>query len=617
GTLEDLMFPENNQRVKAQKGRDIRVIIGNPPYSAGQGSENDNNKNLKYDALDGRITETYAKYSSATLKNSLYDSYIRAIRWASDRIENQGIICFVTNGSFIDSNSADGLRKCLTDEFSKIYVFNLRGNGRTSGETCRKEGHPLFAALGGKGGSLAPVAITILIKNPEYQGKCQLLYHDIGDYLKRSEKLEKIQKFRDISGINWQTITPNDSHDWINQRDPVFDAFISMGDKKNITAKTIFDVYSSGVKTNRDVWCYNFSRDAVANNMSRMIDFYNQQVEQYQAIAGTKPNVDSFINTDSTKISWTREIKQDLGRNKKGSFEDSHIVRSVYRPFCKQYSYFDRQFNNCVYQMPKIFPIAPLENLAIGINGAGSLKNFSALITNILPDLEVVSKTQYFPLYTYTKNTDLGELFQTADPNQSDYRRNDNIPDAILQDFQTTYRDPKITKEDIFYYVYGILHSPEYKTRFAADLKKMLPRIPFAADFWAFSRAGRQLAHWHLNYEAIEPYPIDELKETLFVEADDYQVTKMTFGRHNKQIDKTTIIYNHKIKLINIPLAAYDYKVCDRSAIEWIMERYQITKDKDSGITNNPNHSASVWKPSRSSTASHPSTSANPTPTAC
>lgn len=589
GTLEDLMFPENNQRVKAQKGRDIRVIIGNPPYSAGQGSENENNKNLKYDALDKKIENTYAKYSSATLKNSLYDSYIRAIRWASDRLQDQGIVCFVSNGSFIDSNSADGLRKCLTDEFSTIYVFNLRGNGRTSGETCRKEGHPLFAAVGGKGGSLAPIAITLLIKNPTKIGKCQLFYHDIGDYLKRSEKLKIIQDFGGISGIDWQTITPNDSHDWINQRDPVFDAFLPMGDKKDATAKTIFAVYSAGVKTNRDVWCYNFSRDVVANNMSRMIDFYNQQVEQYQAIAGTKPSVDSFINTDPTRISWSAEVKDDLKKGKSGAFQDSHITPGIYRPFCKQFLYMDSQFNNRLYQMPKIFPIAPLENLAICVTGAGAQRDYSALIVNTVAD-DILSKTQYFPLYTYTQNTDLGELFQTADPNQSDYRRNDNIPDAILQDFQTTYRDPKITKEDLFYYVYGILHSPEYKTRFAADLKKMLPRIPFAADFWAFSHAGRQLAHWHLNYETIEPYPIDELKETLFVEADDYQVTKMTFGRHNKQIDKTTIIYNHKIKLIGIPLAAYDYKVCDRSAIEWIMERYQITKDKDSGITNNPNH---------------------------
>ncbi len=586
GTLEDLMFPENNQRVKAQKGRDIRVIIGNPPYSAGQGSENENNKNLKYDALDQKIENTYAKYSSATNKNSLYDSYIRAIRWASDRLQDQGIVCFVSNGSFIDNNAMDGLRKCLTDEFSKVYVFNLRGNQRTSGETSRQEGGKIFGS-----GSRASIAISLLIKNPEHSGACQVFYHDIGDYLSREEKLKIIQDFGSVSGIDWQTITPNDSHDWINQRDPVFDTFISLGDKKDKSSKTIFNTFSRGFETGRDAWVYNYSREQVLNNMGRMIDFYNHQVERYKSVDGEKPKVDSFIDNNSEKISWTSELKRDLGNLQIHRLQDQSIARGMYRPYCKQWVYSDSSFIPRVGQIPKIFPIAPLKNLAICVIGVGARRDFSALITDTSADVALfIDNTQCFPLYSYTQNTDLGELFQTADANQSDYRRNDNIPDTILQDFQTTYRDPKITKEDLFYYVYGILHSPEYKTRFAADLKKMLPRIPFAADFWAFSRAGRQLAHWHLNYETIEPYPIDELKETLFVEADDYQVTKMTFGRHNKQIDKTTIIYNHKIKLIGIPLAAYEYKVCDRSAIEWIMERYQITKDKDSGITNNPNH---------------------------
>jgi predicted helicase len=452
----------------------------------------------------------------------------------------------------------------------------------------RREGGKIFGS-----DSRSGIAISLLIKNPEYSGACQIFYHDIGDYLSRADKLKKVQKFGDISKIDWQTITPNDSHDWISQRSPVFDGFLPMGDKKGVMAKTIFDVHSGGVKTSRDPWCYNFSRDAVANNMSRMIDFYNQQVGQYQAIVGTKPSVDSFVSDDLTKIDWTVNLKKDLDRGFIHSYQSSMEVESLYQLFCKHILYFDRNFIERPGKIPEIFPSNSLKNIAICVTGAGSGKPFDASIVNIVPQLHLHGAStgcQFFPLYTYTKNTDLGELFQTADPNQSDYRRNDNIPDAILQDFQTTYRDPKITKEDLFYYVYGILHSPEYKTRFAADLKKMLPRIPFAADFWAFSRAGRQLAHWHLNYEAIEPYPIDELKETLFVEADDYQVTKMTFGRHNKQIDKTTIIYNHKIKLIGIPLAAYEYKVCDRSAIEWIMERYQITKDKDSGITNNPNH---------------------------
>ncbi|WP_126389284.1 DEAD/DEAH box helicase [Pseudanabaena sp. ABRG5-3] len=283
GTLNEVMFPENNQRVVRQRNNDIRVIIGNPPYSAGQTSENDGNKNLKYPALDDKIRDTYAKYSSATLKNSLYDSYIRAIRWASDRIKDRGIVCFVTNGSFIDNNAMDGLRKCLTDEFTSVYCFNLRGNARTSGEQRRMEKGSVFGE-----GTRTTIAITLLIKNPEKAGQHQLLYHDIGDYLSREEKLDKIKSFGSFTSINWDSLLPNDSQDWINQRDPAFDEFISLGDKKDKSTKTIFDLHSSGIKSNRDNWVYNFSRKSVISNMTKMIDFYNSQLKEFQSYLESK-----------------------------------------------------------------------------------------------------------------------------------------------------------------------------------------------------------------------------------------------------------------------------------------------------------------------------------------
>jgi predicted helicase len=516
GTLNEVMFPENNQRVVRQRNNDIRVIIGNPPYSAGQTSENDGNKNLKYPALDDKIRDTYARYSSATLKNSLYDSYIRAIRWASDRIKDRGIVCFVTNGSFIDNNAMDGLRKCLTDEFTSVYCFNLRGNARTSGEQRRMEKGNVFGE-----GTRTPVSITLLIKNPEKAGQHQLFYHDIGDYLSREEKLDKIKDFGSFTSINWNSLLPNDSQDWINQRDPEFDEFISLGDKKDKSSKTIFDMYSGGVKTNRDNWCYNFSHNSVITNMSQMIEFFNQQIETYQSFVGNKPSVDNFIDNNPQKISWTREIKQDLERDKKGQFCLDNVVISVYRPFCKQSFYFDRQFNNCVYQIPKIFPNEHLENLMIYISGIGAGgKDSSALIVDCIPDLNMQhSGGQGFPLYTYEKPepTDQTTLFLT----ETGYTKKENIPDTILSDFQTTYQDQTIAKEDIFYYIYGILHSPEYKQRFAADLKKMLPRIPYAADFHRFSTAGRNLAQWHLNYENIEPYPLEEFKSELYLDPKD------------------------------------------------------------------------------------------------
>ncbi|MBD2151196.1 hypothetical protein H6F44_13855 [Pseudanabaena sp. FACHB-1277] len=591
GTLNEVMFPENNQRVVRQRNNDIRVIIGNPPYSAGQTSQNDGNQNLEYTELDKTIRNTYAKNSSASSVRNLYDSYIRAIRWASDRIKNKGIVCFVTNGSFIDSNNMDGLRKCLTDEFTSVYCFNLRGNQRTSGETSRQEGGKIFGS-----GSRAAIAITLLIKNPEKTGEHQLFYHDIGDYLSREEKLDKIKNFGSFTSINWDSLLPNDSQDWINQRDPEFDEFISLGDKKDKSNKTIFDEYSLGIATARDIWTYNFSRHSLIENMTEMIHFYNSQVEDFKIysqgktfsnVEARQKQVEVFINTDPKSISWSRGLKNDLGRLVNYEFNNDSVVKGMYRPYCKQWSYFNKHFNDMVYQIPKIFPNENLRNLVISVTGIGASKGFSALITDAIPNLHLHDTGQCFPLYTYEKPepTDQTSLFLT----ETGYTKKENIPDTILSDFQTTYQDQTITKEDIFYYVYGILHSPEYKQRFAADLKKMLPRIPYAADFHSFSTAGRNLAQWHLNYENIEPYPLEEFKSELYLEDKDYRVSKMKFGVKNKAIDKTTIIYNSKITLSGIPLQAYEYIVNGKPALEWIMERYQLTRDKDSGITNNPN----------------------------
>ena len=592
GYLLESIFPENNQRVINQKQRDITVIIGNPPYSAGQTSENDGNKNLKYENLDQKIANSYAKYSTATLKNSLYDSYIRGFRWASDRIKDQGIVCFVSNGSFIDNNAMDGFRKCLVDEFTSIYCFNLRGNARTSGEQRRQEKGNVFGE-----GTRTTIAIIFLIKNSSKKSENKVFYHDIGDYLSQKEKLDIIKNFGDISTMKWQEITPNENYDWINQRNDDFESFISLGDKKDATTKTIFDVYSMGVKTNRDNWVYNFSHQLVIDNMTRMIDFYNQQVEEFknhlkgQTLTNAeqrKKQVENFIDTDPKKISWTRELKEDCGKLKIHLFNEDEVTKGMYRPFCKQAYYFNRYLNNCVYQMPKIFPNQNLENLAICVTGIGASKDFSALITDVIPNLHFHDTCQCFPLYTYEKQSELGSLFATATTEQ--YTKKENIPDSILKEYQQKYQDKTITKSDIFYYIYGVLHSPEYKQRFASDLKKMLPRIPFTADFWTFSQAGRELGYYHLNYETIEPYELEEFKKDLYLDDKDYQVEKMVFGKNKNGIDKTIIIYNSKLTLSQIPLEAYEYIVNGKSALEWIMERYKVTKDKDSGIINDPNH---------------------------
>jgi predicted helicase len=590
------LLPENSERVKRQIQQDIRVIIANPPYSAQQESENDNNKNVAYPKLDSCIRETYVAKSKAKLVKNLYDHYIRAIRWASNRIEDKGIVAFVTNGSFLDANNMDGLRKCLTQEFSSLYVFNLRGNQRTSGELSRKEGGKIFGS-----GSRTAVAITVMIKDPAHEGPCELFYHDIGDYLGREEKLTIIEEFQSIASIPWQRITPNTNGDWINQRDPVFETFMELGNKNNGAGNVFFSVYSQGVLSARDAWVYNFSKEQVKNNMSRMINNYNKEVDRYSLACKERstisevPQIEDIIDSNPKRISWTGNLKESAKKGKRFAFEGESVIKSMYRPFCKQWMYFSRRFNERVYKMPSIFPTPAHENIVISVTGIGASKTFSALVSDSITNYHMHDTSQCFPRYWYEKvesdHLSQHELFgnqKNLQITHNGYIRHESINDWSLVEFRKKYRDDSITKEDIFWYIYGMLHSQEYRQRFAADLKKMLPRISFAEDFWAFSNAGRNLAEWHLNYESVEPYPLTE-QSKLFMEGKNYLVTKMTFGKKNGKPDKGVIVYNEYLTLHDIPQEAYEYIVNGKSAIEWIMERYAVTVDNDSRIRNDPN----------------------------
>ena len=572
-------FPENFARAEKQNRRNIRVIVGNPPYSVGQKSENDANKNVKYPILDQRITDTYAKHSTAKLKTSLYDSYIRSIRWASDRIGDEGIVAYVSNGSYIDGNAAAGVRKIFADEFSAIYCFNLRGNQRTQGETSRKEGGKIFGS-----GSRAGIAITLFIKNPAATNKtCSIYYHDIGDYLTQKEKIKKIVSFTSVKNMEWQSLTPNDAHDWINQRHPDFVGFLPVGDKANKrkvgSVPSIFSLYSSGVKTNRDAWVYNFSQKKVGSNMRLMIAFYNSEVSRYEE--NPISDVEQFVGNDPTKISWDGTLKICIENIQNGTYSKNKIRQGVYRPFTKQWFYFDRQFNNSVYRMFDFFPISDSENLAICVSGVGAGKDFSALMVDTVPNLHFLDTGQCFPLYAY-KEPNNSELFE------GDITRTENIPDSALTQFQTHYKDKKISKLDIFYYVYGLLHSPDYKNRYAADLKKMLPHIPLHKDFHAFSKAGKALGDLHVNYEDAEEYPLQEVATELDLDGS-LEVKTMRFVKNGKETDKTAIVYNHNLTLQDIPLQAYQYVVNGRSAIEWVMDRYKITVHDKSRLKNDPN----------------------------
>ncbi len=561
-------FEDNGERVKNLCKQDIRVIIGNPPYSVGQKSANDNNQNEAYPYLNERIAKTYAVGCKVSTSIKLYDSYIRAFRWASDRITDDGILAFVTNGAYIDKNTAEGFRRSLMDEFDSIYCFNLRGFIRgKSGQNAKKEGQNIFDIMTG-------VAITLLIKKKNSQAGQQatLHYHDIGDYLSREQKLEIIQGFGNYFAIPWQILTPDKHGDWLNHRTSGYDKFLPIGDKATKgkpDTKALFDIFSLGVGTNRDAWVYNYSQNALYSHLPVFINAYNDGLRQ-----GIKPD-------DPTKIKWSSKLVSFFDRGVSIAYQESKCRNSLYRPFCKQVLYFDNALNHRQGRMPKLFPSPCHKNLAICISGIGCRKDFSCLIANEIIDLELIEKGQCFPLYWYEeRNADAPMLDLGLEADAGNYKRHDGISDFGLKQFRAVYGDPKIGKEDIFYYVYGLLHSTEYRTRFENDLKKELPRIPFAKDFWAFSKAGRKLAELHLNYETIEPWPVKEES------SGNFRVTKMRFP---KKGIRHTIHYNDTCTLSEIPDEAYEYIVNGKSAIEWLMERYAVTTDKDSGIVNDPN----------------------------
>lgn len=476
--IDKVVLPENNAKVERQLAQPIRVIVGNPPYSVGKDSANTDGDSLSYPTLDGLIRTSYAEQSSATLVRNLYDSYIRAIRWASNRINERGIVAFVTNGSFLHANNMDGLRKCLTEDFSHLYIFNCRGDARTQGEERRKEAGGIFGE-----GSRTPVVISILVKNPRHQGPCELRYHDIGDYLSQEDKLNIIEGFGSISSVPWQMVRPNAEGDWVNQRDPAFEGFIPLGDKETEGNGAIFGMYSLGVSTNRDPWVYNMDRNVLEANVQRMIGVYNEERERYtkaaKAHVGDKPlEVDAVVTTDSKKISWSRSLKADVRKNKPLGYESDCIVQGMYRPFAKQWLYFNKRLNEMQLQQPKLFPTPAHRNIVISLTGIGASKPFSALVADTIPNLHLHDTGQTFPLYWYEAVKDgvkpQGDMFVAHCADVVDgYIRHDAISDWALETFQRRYEDRAISKDDIFWYVYGILHSPEYKQRFTTDLRNL------------------------------------------------------------------------------------------------------------------------------------------------
>ena len=579
-------FKENSKRVKRQKNAPLQIIFGNPPYTIGQSSANDNAQNKKYPILDNRILETYSKDSSAGLNKALYDAYIKAFRWATDRLNTKfgGIIGFVTNGAWIDGTATSGFRKNIEKEFSSIYVFNLRGNARTSGEQRKKEKGNVFGE-----GTRTPVTITLLVKNPnEKREKAKIHYYDIGDYLTREEKLSKIKDFKSIGSkkMDWQILNPNEEGDWINQRNDKFKDFIPLIDKDNKNNKeTFFTISSNGVVTNRDSWVYSYSKTNLERNMKETIDFYNKEVEKILNMRKKNENIDieEIIDKNPKNISWSADLKKKANSYKFDEFNINDIVISLYRPFTKQHLYFNKFWNERYSQQDKFKSI--INNRVIFITGTGGKKGFSTLISNILIDLNSMDAgANCYPLYYIEEDNKDKSLFETLDGIEK-INKKDGISDYIFNLTKEKY-STKISKEDIFYYVYGFLHNEDYKKEFEADLNKLIPRLPLVDDYNTFkiySDIGKELADLHLNYENIER------DSNIIVEGEEsnnFKVEKMRFENKDK---KDIIIFNSDIKIKNIPLEAYGYQVNGKSAIEWIVERYAVSVNKDSGIENNPN----------------------------
>ena len=604
----------NNERVKAEKDSAITVIVMNPPYSSGQNSANDNNQNLAYPRLDERIATTYAAQSSGTNKNSLYDSYFRALRWASDRIGERGVIAFVSNSSFVDGNSADGVRLSLQEEFSQIFIYNLRGGVRGKiGDTAKREGGNVFPIQTG-------VAITVLVKDPAHTGTAEIFYAEVEDYATRQEKLNQISAYRSISGMSgadaFRPVTPNEHGDWISSRDERFATFQEIGSKSfkgKAGTPAVFQQFSRGLETSRDAWCYNFSRASVETNICKMTDAYNTQL-----LTGEQ-------DYDEQVIKWSSSLESSFKRSIQATFNASRVQLSTYRPFVRMWVYFDAMLNHRTYQLPQQFPTPRHTNVALRPSGERR-RDFSVGITTQLPDLEMVSKAQWFALYTWEPlsptpggEPDLFADLATSSESRADgapttssldfsrpigdqipvildgYRRIDNITDATLASYREYYGDAGITKEDIFFYVYALLHHPEYRERYEDDLKKMLPHIPRVTGFHTYASVGRELAELHVNYERVEQHPTVHEEISLHAPEDPWELyrigtRKMRFPKQGRRdTDYTRLEYNDYVTLTGIPAEAQGYSISGRSPLEWIIDRYHVKTDKASGIVNDPN----------------------------
>ncbi|MCQ9335679.1 DEAD/DEAH box helicase [Corynebacterium phoceense] len=617
GDILDLtVFKENNAAIERQKSAPINVIIGNPPYSVGQRSANDNNANLKYPTLDKRIEETFVANSAATNKNSLYDSYLRAFRWSIDRLGTHGVMAFVSNGGWIDGNTADGVRLSLDDELSDIYVYNLRGNARTAGDVRRQEAGNVF-----RDGGRTTIAIIIAVKREIPDDVC-IHYRDIGDYLSADEKLAIVDRST-LDNVDWQIIEPNVHGDWLNQRSEDFESWPAIGDKKKTASAKIFSAFGAGLQTNRDSWVYSSSKnelssliETLTSNIAVAAESWDKWATNAKITKANESTVAQFLTeypelSDPHFIKWSRSLRHHVAKGESAVIHSDGFTTALYRPFNKQRVYFDSYLNHERSQLPRMFPTPLHANFGILFTAPGESTLPTALGANLMPDLHVIATTQFFPRWTWEPvEAPEGELdfgmgaSEGSEPGTEGeildgYRRVDNITDEILGIYREALGSD-VTKDDIFYFVYGQLHDPGYREKYAADLKKMLPHIETPtsrARFDQLAAAGRELMDLHVNYEDVEPWPVTvEVKASADEnDRETWRVQKMKWAKKKdpstgKNVnDVTTLVYNKSVTVRDIPAEADEYMLGSRSALAWIIDRYQVKKDKASGIVNDPN----------------------------
>ena len=555
---------ENTLRVEEQKDTPMFVVIGNPPYNAGQANENDNNQNRPHEAVDNRVRATYAAASTAQLKNKLYDPYVKSLRWASDKIGPEGIIALITNNSFIDGKMFDGLRQCLAEEFNTLYLLDLGGN-------IERKRHPGESNVFG---IKVGVSINLLVKTKEpREGGARILYHDETAARSKADTFHFLEETAHVGNVTWRDIQPNARHMWLTDGlETDFNTFIPMGTKaakaaKGETEGTLFKTYSLGVITSRDAWVYNFNETALKENMTRMMEFYNAETSRWERRTDRQFAVNDFVNTDRTKIKWTDRLKAAVEKGTQVEFSPEKIRPALERPFTKKHLYFDRLMNQRVYVMPSIFPTseAEQENRVLCVKAPGSHQPFHVLMTDVIPDVHLTGDSQCFPFYTY---------------DEDGTNRRENITDWALSHFRAHYADDTITKWDIFHYNYALLHHPEYRETYQVNLKHDLPHLPFAPEFWRFVEIGRALADMHVNYENLDVLP--NLIETPPL---NWRVEKMALSK-----DKTSLRYNESLTVVDIPPEVFDYRLGTRSALEWVIDRYRVKPDPNgSGIVADPN----------------------------